>query len=378
MSENIEANAAPEQSILKTLHSATILENLETELLQGLARISHRIHLQAGEMVITEGEKSTDLFLIEQGDIEVFRVFDGGSRESRLVTLGPGEPLGEMALLDGQPRSASARAVCESSVLRVRASDLLSLPKGEKLLANLQSALAVAITRRARVSTDKTIAALERELAVGREQNLFGQFFVYVLGVMAIGTLVNNILAKGELDVNVYTQQFAWQYLLVLIIPSALVMLRMKIPLRQMGITTEGLKKSLIEGAVASVILIALAFGAAQILAAFNLVPGKPQPFDPAGALAYFFHSFLQELVARGFMQSSFQRFLNDKTGWRSVFLTGTLFGLFHLHFGFPAVAVTIFSSFIFGALYLRHRNLAGVTLLHFMSGVAAFNSGLL
>ncbi|MDF1750021.1 MAG: CPBP family intramembrane metalloprotease [Alphaproteobacteria bacterium] len=91
-----------------------------------------------------------------------------------------------------------------------------------------------------------------------------------------------------------------------------------------------------------------------------------------------FFHSFLQELVARGFMQSSFQRFLNDKTGWRSVFLTGTLFGLFHLHFGFPAVAVTIFSSFIFGALYLRHRNLAGVTLLHFMSGVAAFNSGLL
>ncbi|MDF1750022.1 MAG: cyclic nucleotide-binding domain-containing protein [Alphaproteobacteria bacterium] len=289
MTESIEAKALPEQSILETLYSAKILENLETEALQGLARISHRIHLQAGEMVITEGEKSTDLFLIEQGDIEVFRMFDGGARESRLVILGPGEPLGEMALLDGQPRSASARAVCQASVLRVRASDLLSLPKGEKLLANLQSALAVAITRRARASTDKTIAALERELAAGREQNLFGQFFVYVLGVMAIGTLVNNILAKGELDVNIYTQQFAWQYLLVLIIPSALVMLRMKIPLRQMGITTEGLKKSLIEGAVASVILIALAFGAAQILAAFNLVPGKPQPFDPAGALAYFF-----------------------------------------------------------------------------------------
>ena len=92
----------------------------------------------------------------------------------------------------------------------------------------------------------------------------------------------------------------------------------------------------------------------------------------------YLLHSFLQEVVARGFMQSSIQRFLNDRRGVRTVILTSTMFGVFHIHFGLPAIIVTIASCIIFGLFYLRHQYIVGVTLLHFMLGACAFSIGLL
>lgn len=369
---------AAKPALVATLAAIDILRTVKPETLDALARIAQPCRFGPADTIINEGELSTELFLIEKGQVEIFRTLGEGSPESHLLVLGPGEPVGEMSLLDGAPRSASARAQTECSLLKIQSEDLLAFPSGEHLLADLKSSLAVAITRRVRKSTDKTIAAMQRELKTRQEQQQFGRFFIYILGVMAIGTLVNNFLANGALNVNIYTEQFAWQYLLVLFVPSAFVMLRMRIPVSEMGITTKGLKRSLIEGAIAGVLLIGLALAAAQILAGYGLVPGKPQPFDLTGAVAYFFHSLLQELVARGFVQTSFQRFLNDQKGFRSILLASILFGLFHLQFGITGVGVTILSSWIFGALYLRHRNLAGVTLLHFLSGVAAFNTGLI
>jgi membrane protease YdiL (CAAX protease family) len=51
---------------------------------------------------------------------------------------------------------------------------------------------------------------------------------------------------------------------------------------------------------------------------------------------------------------------------------------LFHLHFGFAAVILTLVSSVVFGLFYLRNRNLAGVTLFHFIAGGCALWFGLL
>ncbi|MBK5970248.1 CPBP family intramembrane glutamic endopeptidase [Thiorhodovibrio winogradskyi] len=64
--------------------------------------------------------------------------------------------------------------------------------------------------------------------------------------------------------------------------------------------------------------------------------------------------------------------------GARDHPFTSSLFGLFHLHFGFAAVILTLVSSVVFGLFYLRNRNLAGVTLFHFIAGGCAFWFGLL
>lgn len=70
-----------------------------------------------GEEVCREGEAEPALFIIAQGSVAIMK-HDAEDREKLLAKLGPGQTIGEMALLDGQPRSATAVAA-EDLVLLV-------------------------------------------------------------------------------------------------------------------------------------------------------------------------------------------------------------------------------------------------------------------
>ncbi len=72
------------------------------------------IHLDVNEYLLREGDSPTCGFLIERGRVEVLLERPDGARV--LATLGPGEIVGEMALVDQAPRTASVRA-CEECLL---------------------------------------------------------------------------------------------------------------------------------------------------------------------------------------------------------------------------------------------------------------------
>jgi putative ABC transport system ATP-binding protein len=68
------------------------------------------VELAAGEVLFTQGEPATLIYVVEEGEIELFRpLADGG--EEPLTHRGPGTWFGEMGPMLGLPRSASARAV---------------------------------------------------------------------------------------------------------------------------------------------------------------------------------------------------------------------------------------------------------------------------
>jgi CRP-like cAMP-binding protein len=355
-----------------------MLKGLKSETLEGLGHTMRVYTAPAGTLIMAEGEHTNALYLIESGAVTIFRKIGEEGEERLLATLPAGSTLGEMALLDGEPRSASARTKTDCQLIEIDPENILALPHGERILADIRSSLAIAITNRMRSQTDKYVAVMEREMTAIKERQHFGQFFLYTLGLMTIGMLVNDIIAKQILKVNIFTPTFAWLYLLVILLPTSVVIWRMKIPLKDLGVTTVGIKKSLIEGCLFSVIALVVAFSIAWLLAALDMRVGTPVPAEWGATTGYFFHSVLQELVARGLLQSSFQRFLDDRRGIRSVVLASLLFGVFHIHFGLLAVMATIISGLLFGFVYLRHRNLAGVTVLHFFVGGAAFWSGLL
>lgn len=355
------------------------LSSLMPEAVQNAVRAASRVvHVEPGQNVLVEGEKSDQLYLIREGRFGIYHKAPGGVGEMHIAEIGPGEPFGEMALLDGETRSASVRAETAGSLVEIRPDALRAEPDGETLLAEFKGALASFVTRRMRAVSEEHLSALQRELDLRKEQQQFGCFFVYTLIMMSIGTLVNNALARTLVEVDIYTEVFAWQYLAILMVPSVFIIRHMGISIHSLGLTKVGLKRSLIEGVLISVAMYAFAWGGAAILKHYGELPGKPLPFNLWGTVGYFLHSALQEIIARGFLQSSFQRFLGDRSGWRSVLLASILFGMFHIHFGFPAVLMTIVTSCIFGWIYKRHQNLAGVILIHYMMGVAAFNTGLI
>ncbi|WP_028877957.1 type II CAAX prenyl endopeptidase Rce1 family protein [Terasakiella pusilla] len=355
-----------------------ILPDVRPETLAQLYSIIRVYKCPSGTQLITEGDMTASLFYIRDGHVVVYREAHDGLEERQLAGLNSGLVLGEISLLDGKPRSASAKVVEETELIEFNPQDILNLPKGHELLADLRGSLAAAVTSRMRDQNDKYIAAMEREMIAIKERQQFGQFFLYTMAVMAIGMIANDILSKHILKVNIYTQTFAWQYLLIILVPSFFVIRKMKIPFSELGFTRKGFRKSLWEGLAFSVLAMAIVFALAWAMEKLGIKETNPAPFLLGPTFSYFFHSLLQEMIARGFLQTSFQRFLDDKGGMRSVVLASVLFGVFHLHFGVMAVVMTAISGILFGMLYLRHRNLVGPTLVHFFAGGAAFWSGLL
>lgn len=76
-----------------------------------------RLELSPGELVFREGDPPTSAFLIESGQIEIITEQDGAPFV--LSVLGPGDLLGEMAIIDEAPRTATARAATQASLIAV-------------------------------------------------------------------------------------------------------------------------------------------------------------------------------------------------------------------------------------------------------------------
>jgi CRP/FNR family transcriptional regulator/CRP/FNR family cyclic AMP-dependent transcriptional regulator len=72
-------------------------------------------HLEAGEVLFLEGDKGEIMYLIREGKIKITK--GKGDEEKTLAVLKEGDFFGEMAIIDGSPRSAGAVAVTPVSLL---------------------------------------------------------------------------------------------------------------------------------------------------------------------------------------------------------------------------------------------------------------------
>ena len=70
---------------------------------------------EAGERLFSEGDTSKEMYVLQQGKVRISRLRDGQQRS--LVVLGDGEFFGEMAVLNGDPRSATATVETRSRML---------------------------------------------------------------------------------------------------------------------------------------------------------------------------------------------------------------------------------------------------------------------
>ncbi|MFW2541473.1 Crp/Fnr family transcriptional regulator [Primorskyibacter sp. 2E107] len=82
------------------------LQPLDANALRAMAR---PVHFPAQSQICAEGEEDHSMLLIETGRVEISLTSMDG-RRSILAQLGPGDVVGEMAALDGRPRSADAEA----------------------------------------------------------------------------------------------------------------------------------------------------------------------------------------------------------------------------------------------------------------------------
>jgi len=105
------------------LRSVDLTSGLDRVALARLAAYMDPIAVQAGDVIITEGETGDALYIIVRG---IFAVLAGPDAK-RLNTIGPGHYVGELALLVDEPRSATIRADTEGEVLRLERQQFMEL-----------------------------------------------------------------------------------------------------------------------------------------------------------------------------------------------------------------------------------------------------------
>lgn len=133
--------------------AAPIFQHLSRSSLESVARSAKVQRFNAGDVLVKEGTDASAFFVIVNGEAEVVK---GMGREDAVVLdkLGPLDFFGEMALLDGFPRSASVRALTECQCIVLVRWDFLGL-----IRANPQVALEVlpVLSRRLRALEDRLL-----------------------------------------------------------------------------------------------------------------------------------------------------------------------------------------------------------------------------
>lgn len=83
---------------------------------------AHQKTFKPGETILKQGEDGTCAYIIEKGRVEIFLERDDAP-EQYIGSRGPGTMIGEMALIDNAPRTATVRAVEECELLEITKED---------------------------------------------------------------------------------------------------------------------------------------------------------------------------------------------------------------------------------------------------------------
>lgn len=99
------------EEYLNHLASVPLFSGCTTKELREIAKATVELTLDEGKEFVTQGDVGREAFVIVEGTAEVVRAGEV------IATLGPGDCVGELALLDHGPRTASVRAATPLTVL---------------------------------------------------------------------------------------------------------------------------------------------------------------------------------------------------------------------------------------------------------------------
>jgi CRP-like cAMP-binding protein/di/tricarboxylate transporter len=126
-----------------------LFAGLDRVTLARLAGYAQPYEVETGEAVCLQGEAADGLYIVAEGQFGVFVASADGDTETRVGTLTPGDYFGEMALLEGVPRSATVRADVPGEVLHLEQARFLAVVRQQPMVA---LAIAATLSRRLRAA----------------------------------------------------------------------------------------------------------------------------------------------------------------------------------------------------------------------------------
>jgi CRP-like cAMP-binding protein len=144
--------------MLEVLSQVPIFRDLPPDALARLIEQSRVRTFDAGEHLMRQGEASECMHVVLRGRVQVERSHHNLQEPIVLAELGAGDVVGEMGILDGEPRSATVRALEETTTLEIGQDTLAQLVLK---FSSVSSSLLRLLSRRLR-TTDELVEELLR------------------------------------------------------------------------------------------------------------------------------------------------------------------------------------------------------------------------
>lgn len=151
--------------LVGVLAATPLFRGLDRASLEGLARAGVLRHYKRDQYLWMQGDPGDYLVVVASGRVKVVVTSEGGD-ELVLVTLGRAESLGELAVLDARPRSASAVAAEPATVLRISRVQLHELMRSNPAVMNaLMTSIGALIRRLTEQASDLVFLDLTGRVA---------------------------------------------------------------------------------------------------------------------------------------------------------------------------------------------------------------------
>lgn len=106
-------------NIKEILRGVELFDGLSSSELDQVLKLCQERQFSENEVIATQNTPGTEVYIIQQGFVEVSVTGRSSGASKVIVNLGQGQTVGEMSLIDQGPRSATVRAITSPTVLQV-------------------------------------------------------------------------------------------------------------------------------------------------------------------------------------------------------------------------------------------------------------------
>lgn len=380
----------PEKSKLETLKQIDIFSTLSAAQLSLLADLAHEITLPSNKVFIEENAVSDEVYVICEGEVEIFRKNPVLENELQINTLSAGSIIGEVSLLDNAPRSAFVRTTQPSKLLVLPIKALQQLrdnkdPDKSFIYFNTIEKLAKKVATNIRSTNDVIVNSLSHELVITKARVILSIVVIIICILMSFYTINFDLLKYVQARTGLGTEIF-------LLIATAIVIKGMLIarksgyPLRLFGLTLQNWQSALKDAILFTIPIMTLiligkwllidlssSWHDRSLFEVFRTVDLK-SAYTKLVFINFFSYLLfvpLQEFIVRGSLQGPLQEILSSPhKRLYAILISNILFGVLHTHLSillsFPIFVLGVF----WGWLYSRNHTLLGVIVSHWIIGI--------
>lgn len=350
--------------------------------LRQIAELIEEVEFQKGELLMKENEPGDCFYLIESGEVEIFKEHE----RFIIAKLGPGENVGLMAVVDDSVRSATVRASTNIKAYKIEAKPFraLSQLKNSKTYYKIISNYLKSQQDYLRDTNAATIEALKKELETAKKIIKIGYAFTFTIVCLAVYLIIARFILEDVKSLNTSTFVSA-ALILVTSLAIGIAIKGIGLKLRSFGLNFKNWKKAIGESLLATVIFLGFITLVKWLLISYYPPMLNSSLFDMRFLdhnlnfaliilTTYAVFAILQEFIFRGAIQGTLQQVLVGKrVHLTAIILSTLLFIMAHIHLANPLFPIAvIIPGLMWGTLYARHDTLVGVAISHILIGIYA------